>query len=90
MGSLTTHVLDTAQGCPAAKVGVTLYRVDGGRQLLKQDRTNTDGRLDSPILDADDFQPVDIIRFAVKIPVRRIRVTAPGRGIQRFCQQSIK
>lgn len=57
MGRLTTHVLDTAQGCPAAKVGVTLYRVDGERQLLKQDRTNADGRLDSPILDADDFRP---------------------------------
>ena len=58
MGRLTTHILDTAQGCPAANVDVALYAVDAsGRQLLKQDTTNTDGRLDSPILDADDFKP---------------------------------
>ncbi|MFV2031445.1 MAG: hydroxyisourate hydrolase [Gammaproteobacteria bacterium] len=57
MGRLTTHVLDTAQGCPAARVGVELYRIDGERQLLKKDQTNDDGRLDSPILDADDFRP---------------------------------
>jgi len=57
MGRLTTHILDTAQGCPAAGVDVELYAVDAGRQLLKHDRTNADGRLDSPILDAGEFKP---------------------------------
>ncbi len=57
MGRLTTHILDTARGCPAAGVDVALYAVDGERQLLKQDKTNADGRLDTPILDAADFQP---------------------------------
>ena len=67
MGRLTTHVLDTAQGRPASDVGITLYRieprqagshpVDSKRQLLKQDKTNQDGRLDSPILNDEDFQP---------------------------------
>ena len=57
MGRLTTHVLDTAQGCPAAGVDVALYAVDTGRQLLKQDKTNTDGRLDTPILDSGEFKP---------------------------------
>ncbi len=57
MGRLTTHVLDTAQGCPAAAVSVALYRLEGEFKLLKQDQTNADGRLDSPILDNDDFQP---------------------------------
>ncbi len=56
MGRLTTHVLDTAQGCPAASVGIELYRVDAKRQLVKKDQTNSDGRLDVPILDTDDFQ----------------------------------
>ena len=55
MGRLTTHVLDTAQGCPAAAVGIELYRVDAQRQLVRKDHTNLDGRLDAPILDADDF-----------------------------------
>ena len=57
MGRLTTHVLDTAQGCPAANVEVALYAIDESRQLLKQDTTNADGRLDNPILDADEFNP---------------------------------
>lgn len=62
MGRLTTHVLDTAQGCPANNVGITLYRIESSqtgdvRQLLKQDETNQDGRLDSPILNDDAFQP---------------------------------
>lgn len=57
MSGLTTHVLDTANGCPAAAVAVELYRVDRSRELIKKDQTNSDGRLDSPILDAGDFQP---------------------------------
>jgi 5-hydroxyisourate hydrolase len=56
MGRLTTHILDTARGCPAAGVDIALYAVDGERQLLKQDKTNADGRLDMPILDADEFK----------------------------------
>ena len=56
MGRLTTHVLDTAQGCPAAAVSIELYRVDAQRQLVKKDQTNLDGRLDAPILDAEDFK----------------------------------
>jgi 5-hydroxyisourate hydrolase len=62
VGRLTTHVLDTAQGCPASNVGIALYRIESqqtgvDRQLLKQDKTNQDGRLDSPILDDAAFQP---------------------------------
>ena len=56
MGRLTTHVLDTARGCPAAGVGVTLYRLDPERQLIAQSTTNDDGRLDAPILAGDDFR----------------------------------
>ena len=57
MGRLTTHVLDTAQGCPAAGVDVALYAIETDRRILKQDATNADGRLDTPILDAGDFKP---------------------------------
>ena len=55
MGRLTTHVLDTARGCPADGVAVSLYRVKPERELLTQAVTNSDGRLDSPILDSDSF-----------------------------------
>ena len=44
MGQLTTHVLDTAQGKPAASIGVTVYRVDGERRRIAAATTNVDGR----------------------------------------------
>jgi 5-hydroxyisourate hydrolase len=55
MGKLTTHVLDTAHGCPAAGMGVALFRVDASSAtLLKTFTLNADGRADSPLLaDAD-------------------------------------
>lgn len=55
MGRLTTHVLDTAQGCPAAGVEIVLYRVTPQRQELARSSTNADGRLDSPILEGSEF-----------------------------------
>ena len=30
MGKLTTHVLDTANGCPAAGMRVSFFRIDDG------------------------------------------------------------
>ena len=56
-GYLTTHVLDTARGCPAAGLAIDLYRIDGdARDLLASVITNSDGRTDAPILPADAFQ----------------------------------
>lgn len=56
-GSLTTHVLDLARGCPAADVRIELWRLDapGGRELLADTRTNADGRTDAPMLAGADF-----------------------------------
>jgi 5-hydroxyisourate hydrolase len=50
-GKLTTHVLDTTRGCPAAgmKIELWLHGTDK-RQLLKTVRTNADGRCDAPLL----------------------------------------
>lgn len=57
MGKLTTHVLDTAQGRPAANVVIELWRIDGydQRQLINTVRTNADGRTDAPLLVNDTF-----------------------------------
>ena len=53
MGHLSTHVLDTAHGCPAAGMTVTLQRIDGERATtLKRIVLNHDGRADGPLLDA--------------------------------------
>ena len=50
-GYLTTHVLDTAKGCPARGLTIHLYAIKGaGRELLASMTTNSDGRTDAPIL----------------------------------------
>jgi 5-hydroxyisourate hydrolase len=57
MGKLTTHVLDTAQGKPAAGMEMELYAIDGhARSLLKAVRTNADGRCDAPLLQDDEMR----------------------------------
>lgn len=51
MGRLTTHVLDTAAGRPAAGMQIDLERWDGAAwQTLKRVRANADGRTDEPLL----------------------------------------
>ena len=55
-GYLTTHVLDTARGCPANGLKIELFRIDGqSRQLLRTCVTNADGRTDEQILPAVEF-----------------------------------
>ena len=52
MGRLSTHVLDTAKGKPAAGVTIVLYRVSAqGHVKVKEVVTNSDGRTDGPMLE---------------------------------------
>ncbi len=56
-GRLTTHVLDTTCGRPAAGVGLTLFALDGpDRRVLLKIATNEDGRCDAPLLSGDAFK----------------------------------
>ncbi|MEP5761381.1 MAG: hydroxyisourate hydrolase [Litoreibacter sp.] len=56
-GYLTTHVLDTSKGIPAAGLEVVLYRVSGNsHRKITSMTTNDDGRTDSPILPEDRFK----------------------------------
>lgn len=57
-GGLTTHVLDTAQGKPAAGMAVELWRLDGEceRRMLKSIITNADGRTEEPLLDTGELE----------------------------------
>ena len=58
MGRLTTHVLDTAHGRPAAGMAVTLYRRSGDRyDAIKVITTNADGRADAPLLEGSALLP---------------------------------
>jgi 5-hydroxyisourate hydrolase len=54
MSMLTTHVLDTSRGCPAAGMTIELWFVDQSK-LLKTVRTNDDGRVDSPLLTGNEM-----------------------------------
>lgn len=55
MGRLTTHILDTAHGGPAAGVDVRVYTVDGERRLVAAATTDDDGRAPRPLLEGAAF-----------------------------------
>ena len=90
-GFLTTHVLDTAHGRPAAGVAIELARLSGGgRELLRMVTTNADGRTDEPLVERGKLEPGEYeLVFAVgdyfegepafldRVPVR-FRVADPG------------
>jgi len=56
MGRLTTHILNTAEGCPAAGVDIRLFALDGERRLVASTTSNGDGRTDQPLLEGDAMQ----------------------------------
>ncbi len=57
-GRLTTHVLDTAAGRPAAGLTLHLSRIEGASHTrLKTVVTNADGRCDAPLLAGSEMAP---------------------------------
>ena len=57
MGKLTTHVLDTMNGCPAAGMRVQLFALEHGQAtLLKDISLDRDGRADAPLLEGAALQ----------------------------------
>lgn len=58
-GRLTTHVLDTSAGRPAAGLALALYRLDedGQRALLVEARTDADGRVGASLLEGEALRP---------------------------------
>ena len=55
-GYLTSHVLDTARGCPAQGLKIELFAIEGdSRTLLRTLVTNDDGRTDAQILPEAEF-----------------------------------
>lgn len=54
---LSTHVLDTMHGCPAAGMSVALYTTDGeAATLVRRFVLNADGRADAPLYEADSLR----------------------------------
>jgi hydroxyisourate hydrolase len=59
VGELTTHVLDTARGRPAARMRIDLTTIDdaGSVHPIKAVTTNEAGRTDAPLLTGAAMQP---------------------------------
>jgi 5-hydroxyisourate hydrolase len=81
MNTLTTHVLDTMRGIPAAGMKIELWSIDQSK-MLKSVQTNPDGRTDAPLLAGGEMKTgnYDLIffvgdyfgehRFLNQVPVR--------------------
>ena len=68
MGRLTTHVLDTARGMPAANLAIDLYKiVENSDQKLKSVSTNEDGGCDEPLLEGASFSSGNINLFFTQL-----------------------
>jgi len=58
LGKLTTHVLDTAHGCPAGGMKVRFSRIENGAATeLAALALNEDGRADAPLLEGASHRP---------------------------------
>jgi 5-hydroxyisourate hydrolase len=68
MARLSTHVLDTAHGRPAAGLDLELYRIGpaGERTLVTAARTNVDGRTDQPLLSGETI-PVGLYELVFHV-----------------------
>jgi 5-hydroxyisourate hydrolase len=79
-GRLTTHVLDTASGRPAAGLPLDLFRLEGGeRHHLGSYRTNADGRCDSPLLAGGALAPGEY-ELVFSVGAWRAAAGEPGQG----------
>jgi len=56
MGRLTTHVLDTALGKPAEGLRIELWSLGADATQVSTHVTNSDGRVDGPILEGRAFK----------------------------------
>jgi 5-hydroxyisourate hydrolase len=77
MARLSTHVLDTAHGHPAAGMAFELWRVGAdGREHVLSGTTNHDGRTDAPLLAGTAYRTGTYeLRFDVAAYFRRLSAT---------------
>ncbi len=81
VGKLTTHVLDTAHGCPAPDIEISLYSIaspSDDRTLITQVYTDRDGRTERPLLANGDLQIGEYeLVFAVGSYFKSIQANLP-------------
>jgi 5-hydroxyisourate hydrolase len=90
MSQLTTHVLDTMRGIPAAGMTIELRSLDQSK-MLKTVQTNSDGRTDAPLLAGDEmtagnYELIFFVgdyfgerRFLDRVPVRFVVTDAAAK-----------
>src|SRR6266496_3211019 len=79
---LSTHVLDTANGCPAEGMQIELWSHEGEKPtLLKTVRTNADGRTDQPLLSAAEMRAgqYELMFWVGDYFARKV---SPARGVR--------
>jgi 5-hydroxyisourate hydrolase len=79
LGKLTTHVLDTAAGIPAAGMRVQLLKADT-REAIREVRINADGRCDGPLLEGESLvQGKYVLAFSVGeyFRARQVEMASP-------------
>lgn len=84
MGRLTTHVLDTYHGGPAARFTIELWRLgaDKERSRLATISTNDDGRANAPLLEGSALLAGEYeLHFFVRDYFHARGVTAPFLNI---------
>jgi 5-hydroxyisourate hydrolase len=82
LAKLSTHVLDTMHGAPAAGMVLRLLHIgaDGLRRLIIETRTNADGRTDGPLLQGQSIEAGDYeLVFAVEKYFRSRGAADAGR-----------
>ena len=55
MGRLTTHILDTANGCPAAGIAIRLFSLGEHRERIADATSNADGRTERALLEGESM-----------------------------------
>ena len=77
LGKLTTHVLDVADGIPAAGMRIELHDLaSSAPRLIQEIRTNADGRTAAPLLEGESLR---VGRFALTFHVAEY---FRGRGVK--------
>lgn len=79
--SLTTHVLNTAEGIPGAGMAVELWRLDPAPALVGATTTNADGRTDGPMLAGAAF--IDGV-YELRFDVGTYFAARPGAPAEPF------
>jgi len=86
LGYLTTHVLDTARGCPAGGMTIHLYRIEGSeRHHLQTAALNGDGR-GAPPRGVPGPMRVGIYELVFEAGAY-LRATSPATAEPRFLDQ---